>query len=200
MILADVSIKRPVFITVIFIVLLVVGTLSYNRLSVNDMPQTNIPYVTVTVEQRGASPEQLETKVTKIVEEAAGQISGVKYISSTISEGVSNTVLEFSMDKSPDVAVQEVRDKVGFIRGQLPQEVEEPVIARFDMTAEAIFSLAVSGTAETKELSQLVNDVVKRGLSTVKGVGAVNIQGNTEREIHILLDKKKLASFGLRQK
>ncbi|EGW37050.1 efflux RND transporter permease subunit [Desulfosporosinus sp. OT] len=197
MILANVSIKRPVFITVIFVVLLVVGILSYKGLSVNDMPQTNIPYVTVTVEQRGASPEQLETKVTKIVEEAAGQLSGVKYISSTIAEGVSNTVLEFSMDKSPDVAVQEVRDKVGSIRGQLPQEVEEPVIAKFDMTAEAIFSLAVSGTADTKELSQLVNDVVKRGLYTVKGVGAVNIQGNTEREIHILLDKEKLAAFGL---
>ncbi|SHI93867.1 efflux RND transporter permease subunit [Desulfosporosinus lacus] len=197
MILADVSIKRPVFITVIFVVLLVVGILSYDRLTVNDMPQADIPYVTVTVEQRGASPEQLETKVTKLVEEAAGQISGVKHISSTITEGVSNTVLEFSMDKSADVAVQEVRDKVGSIRGQLPQEVEEPVIAKFDMSAEAIFSLAVSGTGETEELSQLVNDVVKKGLYTVKGVGAVNIQGNTEREIHILLDKEKLASFGL---
>ena len=197
MILADVSIKRPVFITVIFVVLLVVGIICYRGLTINDMPQADMPNITVTVAQRGASPDQLETNVTKVIEEAVGQISGVKHISSTISEGVSNTVVEFSMDKLPDSAAQDVRDKVGAVRGQLPQDIDEPVISKLDVNAEAIISLAVSGPIDTKELSQLVNDVVKKGLYTINGVGAVNIYGNEEREIHIKLDKQKLAAYGL---
>ena len=197
MFLTDISLKRPVFITVIFVVLLVVGIIAYNRLTVNDMPQAEMPTITVTIVQKGASPEQIETQVTKIVEEATGQISGVQHITSTITEGVSNTVLEFTMDKSADVAAQEVRDKVGSIRGQLPQDIEEPVIVKFDVSAEAIFSLAVTGAIETEELSGVVNDIVKKGLYTVKGVGTLNIQGNTEREIHIKLDREKLASYGL---
>jgi len=197
MFLTDISLKRPVFITVIIVVLLAVGIISYTRLTVNDMPQADVPYITVTIVQRGASPEQIETQVTKIVEESAGQISGVKHITSTITDGLSNTVLEFSMDKSGDVAAQEVRDKVGAIRGQLPRDIEEPVIVKFDASAEAIFSLAVTGPMETKELSQVVNDIVKKGLYTVNGVGTLNIQGNTEREIHIKLDREKLAAYGL---
>lgn len=197
MFLANVSIKRPVFITVIFIVLFVIGIISYQSLTINDMPQTNIPNITVTVAQRGASPDQMETKVTKIIEEAVGQISGVKHISSTISEGISNTVVEFSMDKSTDSAAQDVREKVGAVRGQLPQDIDEPVISKLDSNAEAIISLAVSGPLPTYELSQLVNEVAKKKLSTINGVGAVEVYGDEEREIHIKLDNQKLAAYEL---
>lgn len=120
MILADVSIKRPVFTIVIMIMFLVVGILCYTYLPVNEMPQAEFPYVTVTVAQAGALPEQLETNVTKKVEEAVGQISGVNHITSTMSEGFSNTIIAFTLDKSPDVAAQEVRDKIAAIRGELP--------------------------------------------------------------------------------
>lgn len=133
MFLANVSIKRPVFIVVIFISLIVTGILSYTGLTINDMPEADIPTVTVTVTQKGASPDQLESKVTKKVEEVVGQISGVKHISSTMMEGVSNTVVEFDLAKSPDVAAQEVRDKLGGIRGELPKDIDDPVIAKFNM-------------------------------------------------------------------
>lgn len=195
--LADISIKRPVFITVIITALIVIGALCYKYLTINDMPEADIPYVTVTVVENGASPETLETKVTKKIEEAVGQISGVKHVSSAMSDGVSNTLVEFSLDQSSEVAAQEVRDKVGAIRGELPQDIYEPVITKYDISAKAVLSIAVTGTGDDKELSQLVDDVIKKRLSTVKGVGSVNVYGENEREIQIKLDKDKLASYGL---
>jgi hydrophobe/amphiphile efflux-1 (HAE1) family protein len=195
--LADVSIKRPVFITVVILSLIVVGILCYSNLTINDMPEADIPYVTVTVVQNGASPEELESKVTKKVEEAVGQISGVKHIYSTINDSVSNTVVEFILEKPSDIAAQEVKEKVGAIRGQLPQDINEPVIAKFDFTASAILSIAVTGDVDDRVLSYLVDDVLKKRLSTIKGVGAVNVYGNAEREIQVKLDKEKLAAYGL---
>jgi len=197
MILADVSIKRPVFTIVIMIMFLVVGILCYSYLPVNDMPQAEFPYVTVTVTQAGASPEQLETNVTKKVEEAVGQISGVNHITSTMSEGFSNTIIAFTLDKSPDVAAQEVRDKIAAIRGELPQGINEPVIAKLDIFASPMLSIAVTGTEEIKDLSEIVDDKVAKRLYKVKGVGTVNIYGNAKREIQIKLDQDKMASYGL---
>lgn len=197
MILADMSIKRPVFITVIIIVFLVVGILCYTNLNINDMPEADMPTVSITVVQRGASPDQIETKVTKIIEEAVGQVSEVNHITSNITDGVSNTVVEFSLDKSSDVAAQEVKEKISSVRGQLPQDIDEPIIAKYDLTAKPIVSLAVTGTGDTRQLSQWVDDVVKKRLFTVKGVGAINEYGNGEREIQIKLDKEKLAEYGL---
>ncbi|MDQ7096547.1 efflux RND transporter permease subunit [Desulfosporosinus sp. PR] len=197
MILADVSVKRPVFTIVVMIAFVVVGILCYTNLTINDMPQVDLPYVTVTVTQGGASPNQLETNVTKKVEEAVGQISGVKHITSTMTEGVSNTTIEFSLDKSPDVAAQEVRDNIGAIRGELPKDIDDPIISKVDLSASPILSIAVSGTEETKELSQVVDDVIAKRLYTVKGVGAVNIHGDSKREIQIKLDQNKMAAYGL---
>lgn len=197
MILADVSIKRPVFITVVIIVFIVVGILCYSGLSVNDMPQADFPYVTVTIVQRGASPDQLQSKVVKKVEEAVGQISGVKHIYTTINESVCNIVVEFVLEKSSDTASQEVKEKLGAIRGQLPQDIDEPVISKFDFSAMPIVSLAVSGPMTNRDLSRLVDDVISKKLYSIKGVGSVNVNGNEEREIQIKLDKEKMASYEL---
>lgn len=195
--LADVSIKRPVLISVVIIALTVLGILCYKNLTINDMPEADSPTVTVIIGQKGSSPEELETKVTKKVEEAVGEISGVKHISSTMIDGNSNTVIEFVLDKSSDVAAQEVRDKVSGIRRQLPKDIDEPIIAKFDVTAKAVVSIAVTGGSDNKELSTLVDDVIKKKLYAVKGVGTVNTYGKDEREIQIKLDKEKLASYGL---
>lgn len=199
MILADISIRRPVFTIVVIIAFVVVGILCYANLTINDMPQADLPYAAVTITQSGASPEQLETNVTRKVEEAVGQISGVEHITSTMTEGVSNTTIEFSLDKSPDVAAQEVRDKISAIRGELPQDIDDPVIAKVDLSlfGSSMLSIAVTGTEDTKELSQVVDDVIAKKLYTVKGVGAVNIYGSAKREIQIKLDKEKMASYGL---
>lgn len=197
MILADLSIKRPVFITVIVAALVIVGILCYTSLTINNVPQTDLPYVTVTINENGASPAQLEANITKKVEDVVGQISGVKHISSTMTLGVSNTAVEFDMDKSPYLAVQEVKDKVASIRGELPQDIDEPVISRYDFLASPVLSIAVTGKEELKELSWLVDEVIAKKLYTIKGVGTVNIYGNTERQIQIKLRKEKLAAYGL---
>lgn len=197
MILADVSIKRPVFITVIFIVLLIVGIQSYLGLTINDMPQADSPYVTVTIVEKGASAEQLESKVSKTLEEAVGQISGIKHIYTTMKEGVSQTIIEFDLGKSPDVAAQEVKDKVGGIRGNLPADIEDPIVVKYDPTAKPIISLALTGGVSKDELSQIVDDKVTKKLYTVKGVGGIAVYGNVVHEIQIKLDTKKLEAYGL---
>ncbi len=195
--LTDISLKRPVFATVIIIALVAVGIVSYTALPINDMPDVDIPYVAAAIILPGASPDQMESKVTRQVEDALGQISGVKHITTTIGESLSTTLIEFDLEKSPDVAVQEVRNKLGSIRGSLPQEIEEPIISKFDTNALPILSLAVTGPMDNRELSQLVEDTVVKKLNTVKGVGAVNVYGNQVREIQIKLDKEKMASYGL---
>ncbi|AET68398.1 cation/multidrug efflux pump [Desulfosporosinus orientis DSM 765] len=197
MFVTNISIKRPVFITVIIIVFIVVGMLCYQGLSINDMPQADFPYVTVAIEQHGVAPDQMETNVAKKVEEAIGQISGVKHIYTNISEGACNVIVEFDLAKSPDVAAQEVRDKVSSIRKSLPSDIEEPIIAKYDFSATPILSLAVSGTLDNRAKSKIVDDVITKSLYTVSGVGSVKVYGKEEREIKIKVDLEKLAEYGL---
>lgn len=197
MFLANISIKRPVFITVIIIALLVVGFLSFSGLSLNDMPQADFPFVTVTITQRGVAPEQLETNVAKKVEEAIGEVSGVKHITTRISEGMALVVIEFVLEKSPDVAAQEVRDKVSGIRRSLPSDIDEPIIAKFDVNASSIISLAVTGDMDKRAISKVVDEIVTKGLNTVNGVGSIKVYGKEEREVQIKADLEKIAAYGL---
>ncbi|MHB8126742.1 MAG: efflux RND transporter permease subunit [Desulfitobacteriaceae bacterium] len=197
MYIANISIKRPIFITVIIMVFLLVGFMSYRGLNINDMPQADFPYVTVTITQHGVAPDQMETNVAKKVEESIGQISGVKHVTTYISEGVCNVVVEFPLEMSPDVAAQEVRDKVTSIRQSLPDDIDEPIIAKLDVMAQPITSLAVTGTMDNRVISKLVDDVITKSLYTVKGVGSVKVYGKQEREIKIKLDLEKLAAYGL---
>ncbi|ATW28208.1 efflux RND transporter permease subunit [Candidatus Formimonas warabiya] len=197
MYLTNLSLKRSVFATVTILALVVLGFLSYFGLNINDYPEVEFPYVAVTIIQQGASPEQIESKIALKVEEAIGQISGIKHIYSIVNEGVSMTWAEFTLETPSAVAAQDVRDKLSTIRGDLPQDIEEPVIARFDPMAVPIMSLAVTGDISLREITAIVEDQVKRPLEAVKGVGAVNMYGDEEREIQIQLDKEKMALYGL---
>jgi len=172
MFLTNISLKRPVFATVTILALVLLGLISYLDLNINDYPEVEFPYVAVTVVQAGASPEQMETKVALKLEEAIGQISGVKHIYTTVQEGVVTVVAEFTLQTPPDVAAQDVRDKLGTIRGELPLDIEEPVISRFDPSAAPIVSLAVTGAASLRELTTIVDDEIKNALETINGVGA----------------------------
>ena len=195
--LSDISLKRPVFATVIIIALIALGVVSYTGLSLNTLPEVDPTYVTATVILPSASPDQVESKVSKKVEGTVGQISGVKHLNTIISEGVSTTVIEFELEKSSEVALQEVKDKVSSIRNDLPTDILEPIISKYDMTAMPIMSLVVTGPLENRELSRLADDVIKKRLATVSEVGAINIYGNQEREIQIKLDKEKMAAYNL---
>ena len=124
--IADISIKRPVFIIVIMITLTILGFVSYKSLALNDMPDADLPYVSVMITENGATPEEIETKITKEVEDAVQQISGVQSLTSTINSGYSQTTIEFDLGIDPSTAAQEVRDKISGIRGNLPTDINDP--------------------------------------------------------------------------
>ena len=197
MFIANLSIKRPVFITVIVIALLAVGILCYTGLPVNNMPDVDPPYATVSITEKGAAPDQMEAKITKKVEDAVAQISGVKHITSTITDGNSSTMIEFSLESKADQALQNVKDKIDSIKGQLPQDIDTPVVTKMDMSASAIVSLVVTGNISNRELSQIVDDSISKKLNAIKGVGSVTVNGKQDREIHIKLDKNKLAAYNI---
>lgn len=197
MILTNISLKRPVFATVTILALIVMGLFSYMSLNVDEYPDVEFPYVSVQVSYPGASPEQVESKITQKVEEAVSSVSGAKHINSTVREGISTTTIEFTLETSPASAAQDVRDKIGRLRGTLPQDADEPVIMRFDPAESPIASVVVTGNMSLREMTTLVNDVIKRRLEGIEGVGAINVQGGLDREIQIDLDSDKIAAYGL---
>lgn len=195
--LSDLSLKRPVFVTVIILALVTLGVFSYSSLSINDMPDIDIPYVAVAVVWPGVAPEQLETEVGQKIEGAVGQISGVKHITNISQESLNITLIEFNLEAPPGEATQNVRDKVSAIRYELPDGIEEPVVIKADTNAMPVVSLVVSGSLPVREMSALVDDVIQPRLERVNGVGQISTYGFEEREIQIKLNKDKLAAYGI---
>jgi len=195
--IANISIKKPVFITVIMIALTILGYTSYKGLVLNEMPNVDMPYVSVMVTEPGATPEQIESKVTKKIEDSVGKISGIDTITSTVNEGYSQTTIAFEISKDGDVAAQEVRDKISNVRGELPTDINDPVISKFDMSASSILSIAVYGSDDTQKMTDFIDNTLNKKLYTVSGVGSIDVSGEDTREIHIKLDNNKLLSYGL---
>lgn len=197
MFISNLSIKRPVFSIVVVIAMLAVGAVSYFGLPIEQYPNTDIPVAAISITEPGASAESIETEVTKKVEDAVGQISGVKHVTSTVMEGVSQTIVQFNNDKSTDVAAQDVKDKLSSVRGTLPRDINEPVIQKFDFSSQPILSLVVTGPLSSRDMTQFVQDEITKKLNTIKGVGSVTTYGGQDREIHIKLDKAKMAALNL---
>jgi hydrophobe/amphiphile efflux-1 (HAE1) family protein len=195
--LADVSIKRPVFTTMIIMAILVLGLFSFIKLNVDQFPNVDIPFVTVTTVLPGAGPEQVESDVTKIIEDAVNPIAGVDHITSTSQEGVSIVTIQFKLEVEGEVASQEVREKVAAVRSQLPDDVKEPVIQRFDPSSQPILTLTVSGKRSEKEVTTFTKDVIKKRLENIPGVGSVTLVGGAEREILIAVDADRLNAYNL---
>lgn len=197
MILADISIRRPVFAVMMAGALLVLGITSYFALSVDLFPKMDLPYVVVSVVYPGAGAEAVELDVTKKIEDAVNTIAGVKHISSTAQEGYSLSVIEFDIKTDPINDAAEVRDKVSSIRGDLPTDIEEPVIQRYDPTSEPIMSLSISGRQSMRDLTDYVDDVIRPRLESVSGVGQAELVGGTKREIQVRMDPEKLKALDL---
>ncbi len=195
--IANISIKKPVFITVIMIALTILGYTSYTGLVLNEMPNVDMPYVSVMVTEPGATAEQIESKVTKKIEDSVGKISGIESITSTVNEGYSQTTIAFDLSKNGDVAAQEVRDKISNVRGEMPTDINDPVISKFDMSASSIISIAVYGSDDTQKMTDFIDNTLNKKLYTISGVGSVDVSGEDTREIHIKLDNNKLLSYGL---
>lgn len=192
------SIRNPIAPILAFVILLFLGWQSFNTLPITRFPTIDVPLVAVTVNQSGAAPAELEAQVTKEIEDAVAGITGVKNIISTVTDGVSTTAVEFRMEVPTDKAVQDVKDAIDQIVGDLPGGIEAPVVTRIDVEGQAIMTFAVSSPAMSiEELSWFVEDVVKRGLQGKQGVGRVDRYGGADREIRIVLDPLRLDSFGI---
>jgi len=197
MILTEISLKRPVFATVTILALVVLGLFSYMSLNVDEYPNIEIPVVAVTVNYAGASPEQVAAKVTQKVEDTVSVIAGVEHITSTVSEGTSTTVIQFTLETSAATAAQDVRDKLGRLQGSLPQDADAPIVTRFDPSETPIVSIALTGAVSQRELTIIAKDAVTKRLEAIGGVASVNVQGGLDREIQINLDSDKIAAYGL---
>ncbi len=192
------AIRKPVPPLVLFVILTVLGVMYFRALPVTQMPNIDVPIVMVTVTQTGAAPSELETQVTKKVENAIAGVTGVKHITSSISEGTSVTTVEFHLETQVDRAVNDVRDAVTKIRSELPRSIDEPLIQRVDIEGLPIVTFAVSSAAMSpEELSWFVDDTVARALQGVRGVAQVKREGGVDREIRVALDPDRLMSLGI---
>ncbi len=192
------SIRNPIPGIVLFAVLLLLGIVSFTRLPVTRFPNIDIPIISVTVTQTGSAPAELETQITKEVEDAVSNITGIKHVRSTLTDGASTTVLEFRLETDIDRALDDVKDAITRIRANLPRTIDEPIITRIDVEGQAILSYAATSPALTLEqLSWHVDDVIKRRLQTAKGVGRVERYGGVDREIRVHLDPDKLLAYGI---
>lgn len=193
-----VFISRPVFTTMLVLVLVVFGLSSLPRLGIDLLPDVDFPLVTVRTTWQGASPEEMENLVSKPIEDAVSSVSGIKTISSISREGVSQVTIEFVLGTDPKMAAADVREKVGGIRKRLPDQIDEPITQRFDMTAQPVVYFSLSSDQRSRgEIRKLAEDVVQQRLQQLDGVGAVNINGGAKREIHIFLDPRRLDAYGL---
>lgn len=191
--LADISIKRPIFITSVIIGILVAGFAAFKSMSVDLFPDISIPVVTVQTIYPGAGPEEIETLVSKPLEDEISSISGIKRLKSTNIEGVSIVVVEFVDDKDARVAEQEVRDKVNIAKASLPDDVEDPIIKKFDPADSPILMLSLKAkNVGDARLFDIADQNIKPRLEQVNNVGAIEIIGGREREVHVLLDRNKL--------
>ena len=195
--ISDICIRRPVFAWVLVSAPGVMGIMSYYRLGVDLFPNVDFPVCTVTTTLPGASAEEIETNVTKQIEDAVNTVSGVDKIQSTSSEGISVVIVQFLLSKNGDVGTQEVRDKVGAIVAQMPDGAETPVVDRFETDAMPVLSIAVSGRRDLREVTELARKQIKEQLETVEGVGAANLLGGRTRAMNVLVDTDQLVAFGL---
>jgi HAE1 family hydrophobic/amphiphilic exporter-1 len=195
--LAALCIRRPVFATMLILSLVVVGVFSYFSLGVDLFPKIDIPTVQVLIVDPGASPEEIETEISKKVEDTVNTISMVDEVRSISSEGQSLVVITFDLAKNGDVAAQEVQNKVNLITNDLPQSAKVPVVQKFDPDAAPVLQVAVSAPRSIRDLTMIADKLIKQKLENAQGVGQVAIVGGARREIHVLVDPNKLRAYNL---
>ena len=192
------SIRNPLPPVVFSIILLVLGWLSFTKLAVTHLPSADIPVISVAVAQFGAAPAELESQVTKVIEDGVSGVEGVRHITSSITDGMSVTTIAFALETNTDRALNDVKDAVTRVRANLPQNVTEPLIQRVDVIGLPIVTYAAISPGKTPEqLSYFVDDVVKRALQGVRGVAEVERIGGVDREILVSLDPDRLQAAGL---
>ncbi|MEB2283547.1 MAG: RND transporter [Polyangiaceae bacterium UTPRO1] len=193
--LADVCIRRPVFATMLIMALVVLGWFSFARLGLDLFPNVDFPVVTIKTTLKGASVEEIESGVTKPIEEIVNTIEGIDTLRSTSKEGLSVVVVQFVLSKDSAVAAQEVRDKVSTIVSRLPQGTDPPIMEKFDVDAAPIMSVVVAGNRNLREVTEIAKKQIKERIETVTGVGAVIMVGGWERAVNVYVDPDRMAAY-----
>ena len=197
MFLSDASLKRPIAMTVVLIVLALFGFLALRSVGYDLIPRMDMPYVTIAVVYPGASPEELETAVARRLEDAVTQVDGLKHCTSTCVNNFCQILLEFEHGRDVDMMATEVRAKIDLVRGDLPSGAEPPKVLKYDVNATAVVTMALKGTRDTGELYDFADDRLKSVFSVLSGVASVDLVGGEKREVTIDLDREKLAGAGL---
>ena len=198
---SETCIRRPVFATVMSLVLVLIGLVSYERLSVREFPNVDTPTVTVSTRYRGADAKIVETQVTQVLEDSLAGIEGIDFLSSISRPEQSQITVTFHLDRDPDSAAADVRDRVGRVRGRLPDDIDEPVIEQVEADARAMMYLAFTSTRHTPlEISDYADRYVRDRLQILPGVASVRIFGERRFAMRIWLDPDRLAGLGLTPK
>jgi hydrophobic/amphiphilic exporter-1 (mainly G- bacteria), HAE1 family len=195
--LVDLCIRRPVFATMLIAFLVALGAFSYRKLAVDLFPNIDFPIVTVTTTLKGASVEEMESGVTKPIEEAVNTIEGIDELRSVTKEGLSQVIVIFVLERNREAAAQDVRDKVAAIVSRLPEGTDTPVVDKFDVESSPILSVAVAGNRSLREVTEIARKQVKEDLETLRGVGSVTLLGGLERAINVDVDTDKLAAYNI---
>jgi hydrophobic/amphiphilic exporter-1 (mainly G- bacteria), HAE1 family len=195
--LAEVSVNRPVFAIMMTAALIVLGAVSYESLGLDLMPKTDAPVVSVQANLPGASAEEIETQITKRIEEAVNTISGIDELRASSDQGNSRVTINFTLERDIESATQDVRDKLAQIVNQFPRDTRPLQITKMDPDAQPIFGFAVYGPRAPKEITEITEKRVKQDLETVKDVGSVGYNGERKREIQLLLNADRLNAYGL---
>ena len=195
--LASICVRRPVFATVLILTIAVVGVVGYKNLSVDRFPNVDLPIVAVVTTLPGASPQEIETEVSEKIEEAINTISGIDELRSISTEGVSQVIVSFQLDKDINVAAQEVREHVSMVTPDLPEGTKSPSIAKLDPDAAPVLFLALESSRPIREVTEFADHEVRQALENVSGVGQVSIVGGRARQIQVELDTARLRAAGL---
>ncbi len=196
--LAELCVRRPVFATVLSLVILVVGSVFYRQLGVDQFPKIDFPVVVVTTIQPGTSPEDMEREVSDKIEGAVNTISGIDELRSTSAEGVSQVVIQFLLEKNVDVASQEVQQKVNTVLAELPRGIDPPIVAKIEPDAQPVIFIALRAPGKSvREVTDIADRIVRRRLESVSGVGKAVLIGGRKRQIDVLVDPVKLKALGI---
>src|SRR3989441_263720 len=195
--IADVSINRPVFAIMMSMALVTLGIFSYRTLGVDLMPKTDQPNVNVNVQLPGASAEEVESTISKAVEETVNTINGIDELRTNSNQGNMQANITFNLERNMDSAIQDVRDKMAQTQGRFPRDTQPARVTKYDPDSQPILTLAISGGREAKELTEIVDKRIKQVLETVNNVGGIEFNGGRRRQIQLLLDGDRLTAYGL---
>ncbi|HET7875942.1 MAG TPA: efflux RND transporter permease subunit [Methylomirabilota bacterium] len=193
----EVFVRRPVFTTMVIATFVVLGVASFMQLGVDIFPKVDLPTITITTRLPGASPEEIESQVTKPIEEVVNTISGLDELRSSTIEGQSQIFATFVLERNVQEAANDVREKVGTVLGRLPAGTESPIIEKVDPDSAPVMAIVVSGQRSAREITEIADKRVKRALETVKDVGAITLVGDRKREIQVFADPNRLSSYNL---